>query len=132
MWRRYEFIVNTSGQFMTLINRDYTYEAVNEAYSLSHKKSRDEILGMTVADIWGEETFNTIIKPYIDKCLAGNEVHYQKWFEFKDEEPRFYDVSYYPYYGNQKDVSCGYSRHHRAKAGRGSPQGEREEIPNHP
>jgi len=105
MWRRYEFIVNTSKQFMTLINRDYTYEAVNEAYSLSHKKSRDEILGMKVADIWGEETFNTIIKPYIDKCLAGNEVHYQKWFELKDEELRFYDVSYYPYYGNQEDVT---------------------------
>jgi PAS domain S-box-containing protein len=60
---------------------------------------------MKVADIWGEETFNTIIKPYIDKCLAGNEVHYQKWFEFKDEEPRFYDVSYYPYYGSQEDVT---------------------------
>jgi two-component system cell cycle sensor histidine kinase/response regulator CckA len=105
MLRRYEFIVNTSKQFMTLINRDYTYEAVNEAYCLAHNKSREELVGKTVAQIWGEERFKKVIKPYLEKCFAGHEIHDQKWFEFTGKEQKYYDVSYYPYYGNKSEVT---------------------------
>ena len=105
MLRKYEFIVNTSKQFMTLINRDYTYEAVNEAYCLAHNKSREQVLGKTVAQIWGEKRFKRVIKPYLDKCFAGHETHDQKWFEFAGKKQKYYDVSYYPYYGNKSDVT---------------------------
>jgi two-component system cell cycle sensor histidine kinase/response regulator CckA len=105
MLHKYEFIVNTSKQFMTLINRDYTYEAVNEAYCLAHNKTREQTLGKTVAQIWGEERFKRVIKPYLDKCFAGNEIHDQKWFEFAGKKQKYYDVSYYPYYGNKSDVT---------------------------
>ena len=103
--RKYEFIVNTSGQFMTLINRDYIYEAVNEAYCLAHDKSLDEIIGKTVEDVWGKKKFKSILKPHLDKCFAGSEVNHQKWFEFSGRERKFYDVSYYPYYGSNSEVS---------------------------
>jgi two-component system cell cycle sensor histidine kinase/response regulator CckA len=103
--RKYEFIVNTSRQFMTLINRDYIYEAVNEAYCLAHGKSFDEIIGTTVADVWGKGKFKRVLKPYLDKCFAGSEVHHQKWFEFAARERKFYDVSYYPYYGNDSEIT---------------------------
>jgi len=103
--RKYEFIVNTSKQFMTLINSDYIYEAVNEAYCLAHGKSPDEIIGTTVADVWGKGKFKRVIKPYLDKCFAGSEVHHQKWFEFAAREQKFYDVSYYPYYGNDSEIT---------------------------
>ena len=105
MLRKYEFIVNTSKQFMTLINRDYTYEAVNEAYCLAHKKTREQALGKTVAQIWGEKRFKRVIKPYLDKCFAGNEIHDQKWFEFAGKKQKYYDVSYYPYYKNKSEVT---------------------------
>jgi PAS domain S-box-containing protein len=105
MLRKYEFIVNTSKQFMTLINRNYIYDAVNEAYCIAHKKSREQVVGKTVAQIWGEERFKTAIKPYLDKCFAGHELHDQKWFEFTGQKRKFYDVSYYPYYGNTSEVT---------------------------
>ena len=105
MLRKYEFIVNTSKQFMTLINRDYTYEAVNEAYCLAHNKTREQALGKTVAQIWGEKRFKRVIKPYLDKCFAGNEIHDQKWFEFAGKKQKYYDVSYYPYYKNKSEVT---------------------------
>ena len=105
MLRKYEFIVNTSKQFMTLINRDYTYEAVNEAYCLAHNKTREQALGKTVAQILGEKRFKRVIKPYLDKCFAGNEIHDQKWFEFAGKKQKYYDVSYYPYYKNKSEVT---------------------------
>ena len=98
MWRKYTFIANTSREFMTLIDANYTYEAVNESYCRAHNKAREEIVGRTVAGVWGEETFNTIIKGHLDKCFAGNEVHYQAWFEFATLGLRYIDVTYYPYY----------------------------------
>jgi two-component system cell cycle sensor histidine kinase/response regulator CckA len=105
MWRKYEFIVNTSKQFMTLINRSYTYEAVNEAYCHARNKSQEELLGSTVADVWGKKLFRTVIKPHLDQCFAGNEVHHQSWFRFVVSERRYYDVSYYPYYGDKAEVT---------------------------
>jgi two-component system cell cycle sensor histidine kinase/response regulator CckA len=105
MLRKYEFIVNTSKQFMTLINRNYIYDAVNEAYCIAHKKSREQVIGRNVAQIWGEKRFKTAIKPYLDKCFAGHELHDQKWFEFTGQKRKFYDVSYYPYYGNESEVT---------------------------
>ena len=55
MLKKFEFIVNTSNEFMTLINRDYIYEAANLAYCKAHNRKHEEIVGKTVAEIWGKE-----------------------------------------------------------------------------
>ena len=105
IWRRYEFIVNASKEFMTLIGRDYTYEAVNEAYCRALNKARSEIIGKRVIDIWGEERYLAHIKQYLDECFAGHEVHYQKWFEFASLGRCYFDVAFYPYYGQEGVVT---------------------------
>lgn len=105
MWRRYEFIVNTSKDFMTLIDQDYTYAAANAAYCQAHHKTQAEIIGKTVAEVWGEKRYSTQIKAHLDRCFAGNEVHYQEWFEFAGLERRCFDVAYYPYYDNEGHVT---------------------------
>jgi PAS domain S-box-containing protein len=98
MWKRYESIVNTSREFLTLIASGYRYEAANDAYCRAHGKDREEILGSTVADVWGRTIFKTIIKKYLDQCFAGEEVHYQEWFKMHALGRRYFDVSYYPYH----------------------------------
>jgi PAS domain S-box-containing protein len=105
MWRRYEFIVNTSKDFMTLIDKNYTYEAVNNAYAKVHGKTPEEIIGMTVADVWGEEQYLTRIKAHLDKCFAGSEAYYQNWFEFAALGRRYFDVVYYPYRNREELVT---------------------------
>jgi PAS domain S-box-containing protein len=104
-WRRYDFIVNTSKQFMTLINKEYQYEAVNEAYCAAQHKTREEILGHTAAEVWGEESFDAVVKDDLDSCFSGKEIHHQQWFRFGDKESRCYNVSYYPYYGDSTGVT---------------------------
>jgi PAS domain S-box-containing protein len=103
--RRYEFIANSSREFMTLINRSYIYEAANDAYCRAHHRERSRIVGSTVADVWGEETFHTIIKGYLDECFSGKDVHYESWFEFGEEGSRFFDVNYYPYQNETGEVT---------------------------
>ncbi|MBN1218994.1 MAG: PAS domain S-box protein [Anaerolineae bacterium] len=103
--KRYEFIVNTSKDFMTLIDKDYRYVAVNEAHCQANGKTQAEIIGRSLADIWGEERYLTQIKPCLDRCFAGEEVHYQGWFEVADRGLRCFDVAYYPYYDHNHAVS---------------------------
>lgn len=93
---KYEFAVNASKDLMTLIRSDQVYEAANEAYCQAHRKAREEIVGRTVEEVWGPEAAK-VIGEYLEQCFRGEEVHYQKWFEFPALGRRFFDVAYYPY-----------------------------------
>ena len=98
MWKRYESIVNTSRELLSLIASNYRYEAANDAFCQVHCKTRAEILGSTVADIWGPATFRNIMKANLDQCFKGNEVHYQAWLEMPGPGRRYVEISYYPYH----------------------------------
>lgn len=95
---KYEFIANTAKEYMTLIDRNYIYEAANAAYCEVHGKTREEVVGNSVAKIWGEENFNNNIKGYLDQCLAGQAVEFEGWFEFGNQGMGFYNVSYSPFF----------------------------------
>ena len=101
MLKRYEFIVNTSKDWHTLINRNYIYEAANKAFCQAHNKTRSEIVGMSLAELWGQKSFEDVIKRTLDRCFAGDEVNYQAWFDVPAAERRCYDVACYPYRDNE-------------------------------
>lgn len=94
---KYEYIVNSSKDFITLIDRRYTYEIVNDTYCEVVERSKEELLGATVADVWGEEVFNRTIKGYLDRCFEGEYVHYIEQFKFGSFS-KYMHVSYYPYF----------------------------------
>ena len=93
---KYEYIVNSSRDFITLINRQYVYEIVNNTYCEIVEKNKTDVLGATVADVWGRETFEKTIKGYLDRCFAGEQVHYIEQFRF-GSILKYMHVSYYPY-----------------------------------
>jgi PAS domain S-box-containing protein len=103
--RRYEFIANSSNEFMTLINREYVYEAANTAYCKAHGREREQIVGRSVSDVWGQETFTGVIKGYLDHCFAGNDVQYERWFDFGSSGRRYVAVNYCPYRGESGEVT---------------------------
>ncbi len=92
----YKSIIDASKDFITLINRDYVYELVNESYCCNIGKERDFILHNSVAEVWGEERFLRLIRPRLEECFAGGEVHYVEHFSF-GENNRYMHVSYYPF-----------------------------------
>lgn len=100
---KYEHIINSSQDFITLINRDYVYTVVNDSYSKGINKDKQEVLNKSVSDVWGEDIFESKLKSYLDKCFAGDEVHYIETFKF-GLQIRYMHVSYYPYYDNHSDT----------------------------
>ena len=101
---KYEYIVNTSKDFITLINKKYIYELVNLSYEKMIGKSKEEILNNSVAKVWGNEIFKTKLKNYIDRCFNGEEVHYIDKFKF-GLDVKYVHVSYYPYRNNDTEIT---------------------------
>jgi len=95
--RIYEHIISTTNDNMSFLNRDYVYQAVSDAYLKFHHKSRREIIGHCVVDLLGSDIFEQFVKERLDRCLAGEEIHYQHWFDFPGSGRRYMDVAYYPY-----------------------------------
>ena len=93
----YQYIVNQSRDFITLINRDYRYEIVNDSYCGAIERPRGKIVNRLVAEVWGEERFTEEIKPRLDECFAGNEVHFVDQFRFGSTRKSLH-ISFYPYY----------------------------------
>ncbi|MCX5806329.1 MAG: PAS domain-containing protein [Proteobacteria bacterium] len=102
---KYEFMANASNDFMTLINTDYVYEAINDAYCKKWNKKREDIINYKVEDIWGSETFKKNIKPKLDQCFSGKKVYYEESFAFHNNEIRSFEVTYYPYFDNNGNIT---------------------------
>jgi PAS domain S-box-containing protein len=104
-WKRYKFIVDVSRRFLTLINRDYVYEAASDAFCGAHCLTPEDVVGRSVSDIWGEKDFNGIIRTYLDRCLSGEEVTYEDSFEFPALGLQHFAVSYWPYRNDEGIVT---------------------------
>ena len=101
---KYAFMVGATPDLMSFIGRDYCYQAVNEAYLRAHQKTRVQIIGHSIAELHGTEVFNPIIKPEMDRCLAGEQIRYAAWFDYTGLGRRFVDVTYAPYTNNERAI----------------------------
>jgi PAS domain S-box-containing protein len=95
--QKYDFIVNASKSMFTLVDRNYTYEAVNDAFCKAHNLVRDEIIGKTLIELWGEDNFEKNIKKNFDDSFKDNIVRYQAWFDIPSLGMRCFEVTFYPY-----------------------------------
>ncbi len=102
---KYEYIISSTKDHMSFLNKDYIYTAVNEAYLQAHQKERSQIIGHTVADILGDDIFEQFVKEKLDRCLSGEEIHYHDWFNFSGLGRRYMDVAYHPYTGSGGIIS---------------------------
>ncbi len=104
MGDQYEYIVNFSNDLITLINRDYRYDLVNDAYCRQIGRSRTELLGSTVADVWGQDTFDSVIRPRLEQCFSGETVQYFDTFVFGSVQ-RHMQVFFYPFRRDGDEIS---------------------------
>jgi len=102
---KYKFIVNAYGEMLTLINREYIYELVNDSWCRTFGKSRDDYIGKSVAEVWGDKKFETEIKKKIDQCLQGNIFKEEDSFIIAGGERRYYAVTYFPFRNLYQEVT---------------------------
>lgn len=67
----YKLLITSTPDMISLVDRDYVYRLVNDAYVTNFGKSREEIVGTPVPDLLGEEYFETTSKPNLEKAFEG-------------------------------------------------------------
>ena len=85
--------------------KDYRYIIVNDAYERFSGIKREHFIGRNVSEYLGEDVFNQFVKPHFDKCLQGDTVIYQEWFEYPSMGRRFVEVTYSPYRDVRNNIS---------------------------
>ena len=72
--RYYDAIFSTTDDLLSFVDKNYIYRAVNLSYTRKFGIPVDEITGLSVADLHGEEVFFQHIKDNLDESLKGNSV----------------------------------------------------------
>lgn len=102
---RFKNIVSVTTDHMSFLDTNYIYREVNNSYLVGFGKTREEIVGKSIAQVHGAEVFQTNIKENFDKCLSGEQINYTAWFDFPGFGLCFMDVSYYPFKDNDGTLS---------------------------
>ncbi len=92
-----DHILDTSRSMISIINRDYVYIKVNSTFCNAHKGIAEAIVGKSLGDIWGDDTFRKRIKDNIDKCFDGATVRYEASFSTPQSGKRFFEVIFRPF-----------------------------------
>ncbi|MBE9128798.1 MULTISPECIES: PAS domain S-box protein [unclassified Coleofasciculus] len=95
--QKYEWIVSATADGIALLDQNYIYQVVNQTYLTWHKKRDDQILGHSVSEVLGADVFETVVKERLDRCLTGETIDWQLWFEFPKKNRRFLGITYSPY-----------------------------------
>lgn len=103
-FQRTEQILSSSTDMIALLNRQYIYVWANKAYLESFGLISEQLIGQSVAAVFGDEIFNTVIKPAADCCLKGENINYQEWFDFPATGQCYMDINYTPYFNEDNQI----------------------------
>lgn len=94
--RRYEQMISSTRDLMAYVDRNYICQAANAACLGVHGKSRDEVIGHSVENLFEKAIYEETIKPHLNRCLAGEEITDEAWIDLPGVGRRFVQPIYYP------------------------------------
>jgi diguanylate cyclase (GGDEF)-like protein/PAS domain S-box-containing protein len=101
----YSGIVSTTDDFMSFIDRDYIFRAINQNYCSLFAKPRAEIIGHNLEELHGLETFH-LLKQAIDDAIKHGETSVcEFWKNYPDGTEHFIQAKYHPYYDADKSIT---------------------------
>lgn len=98
-------ILDTISEPASFINRNYNYVFVNGAFNRFYNISTSEIIGNTSSIIWGNEDFENIIKPNMDKCMFGEALSFQHEGTLPNGTFKIIELNYYPHYSTKGKIN---------------------------
>ena len=93
---RYERIVATTPDLISLVDRNGIYKIVNDSYLKMFKKERKDIIGKSIKQLVGPKVYKRVSKASIDKALAGESTRVEAWLDLPAAGRRYMAVTYHP------------------------------------
>ncbi len=91
---------------ISCVDRNFRYSYVNQRYSEFFGKNADEIVGMTMPELLGENVFEEV-RPHLEEALAGKSVEFEKRFVLPNGRQFWAMVSYSPDESGADGNICG-------------------------
>ncbi|MEM7772449.1 MAG: PAS domain S-box protein [Cyanobacteria bacterium P01_A01_bin.37] len=95
--QKYERIVSATQDSISLIDRNYIYQIVNQTYLDRMAQKVEEVVGYSIDELFSQDICEQFARPKLDRCFSGEVVQYEDWFEFPAIGPRYISVNYSPY-----------------------------------
>ncbi|MGC1905541.1 MAG: PAS domain S-box protein [Candidatus Acidiferrum sp.] len=95
----YERVVELLGDRIIVVDREYRYVMANAAFLNYRGFEKDQVIGHTVAEIVGKETFEANIKEQFDECFRGKVVQREVKYSYPKLGARNILASYFPIRG---------------------------------
>jgi diguanylate cyclase (GGDEF)-like protein/PAS domain S-box-containing protein len=89
---------------LAIVDRKSHYRFVNRAYADIHGKNVEDFTGSHAKDFLGEDVFETIVRPNLEKTFAGEKITYESAFDFGEGRIRYMEVRYFPLRNDRGEI----------------------------
>jgi PAS domain S-box-containing protein len=98
-------VFDSSPDAVLIIGTDYRYKRVNPVHARNWGRPAEGMVGMHVAELAGVEFFEQRLRPFLDRCFAGETVRFEEWFD-NAVGHRFIAASYSPLRSGSQKVEA--------------------------
>lgn len=100
----YEFIVNTSNDYMLLVDNHYLIVAVNDAFCGALQMHRSDILHKSIEDLLGPYKFRRYFKKALFQCQSCNEIKSNHFFRIGKKRRQHFEMNFFPFYNSKARI----------------------------
>jgi PAS domain S-box-containing protein len=104
-------VLDQGREMAAFLDRDHRYRLVNPAFELYWVDRQDEIIGMSLPDLVGENLYRQHLRPAIHRAMAGEEVQVDIEHVYPGLGARHMQVRYGPAYDDDERVEGVVERH---------------------
>lgn len=101
----YRQILEASRDFWSFADKNYVYQYANDTYSNAFEKPKEDIIGHTMAEVFGNEFFNNVQKKHFDECISGKHVEFEAFIDLPGFGSRHFFVKNNPVYDSDGNIS---------------------------
>jgi len=87
------------------VDDSYIFQYINHAFCIFFQKDKENILGRSIIDMVDSDFFNSIIRPNFERCLNGETVEYQHWFDITDTIKKYIKTTLIPMQSRESEIS---------------------------
>lgn len=98
-------VFECSPDAVLIIGTDYRYKRVNPVQARNWGRPAESMVGMHVTEVLGVEFFEQKLRPFLDRCFAGENVRFDDWFD-NARGHRFISASYSPLRSGSQQVEA--------------------------
>jgi PAS domain S-box-containing protein len=98
-------VFECSPDAVLIIGTDYRYKRVNPVHARNWGRPAGSMIGMHMAELVGVEFFEQKLRPFLDRCFAGENVRFDDWFD-NALGHRFLAASYSPLRSGSQQVEA--------------------------